>query len=190
MREAMNLRIAREHWKWPAFALCIAAGIAALGPDEEIAVVQAAATPVLVRTSSADLPAALPRRQTLAKLGADPFAPRSWTPPAASTVVHAAPVEAAPIQPAAPPNPYRFAGNVQHGGTIKVVLAAGERIHVVKRGDVIDDLYRVDAVSRNAATLVYLPLGLEHQLAYTPEAVPSSAVPSGPLAGNLPPGRP
>jgi hypothetical protein len=189
MHERMNLRIARKHWKWPAFALCIAGSIAVLGPDEKIAVVQAAASPVVVPTSPANLPAALPRRQTLAKLRADPFAPRSWTPPAASTVVHAAAV-AAPTQPAAPPNPYRFAGSVQHGGTIKVVLAAGERIHVVKRGEVIDGLYRVDAVSRNAATLVYLPLGLEHQLAYTPDAVPSPAVPSGPLAGNLAPGRP
>jgi hypothetical protein len=163
----MNLRTVRKHWKWALFSVCAAGGIAALGPGDEIAAVQAAPSPVIVRTASVNVPAALPPRQTLSRLRADPFAPRSWTPPAAPPPVQA-PAELAPAQPAAPLNPYRFAGTVQHGGTLKVVLAAGERVHLVKAGDVIDELYRVAAASRNAVTLVYLPLGLEQQLAPNP----------------------
>jgi hypothetical protein len=72
------------------------------------------------------------------------------------------------------------------GGILRVALAAGERIHLVKGGEIIDDLYRVEAVSRDAVRLVYLPLGVEHQLAYTGDAPQPAAAPSGPLARVVP----
>jgi hypothetical protein len=186
----MNFGIARRQWKWALLiSVCIAGGIAALGRTDEVASASVATpSPVLVNASSVNPSFTLPARQTLGRFRVDPFAPRSWVPPPAPTPVQATTPVAA--EPAVPPNPYRFAGTVQQGGLLRVVLAAGERIHLVKGGEVIDELYRVDAVSRSMVTLVYLPLGVEQQLAYATEAAPSPAAPTGPLARSLPEQRP
>lgn len=172
MVRRMNFAAARRHWKWPLLASAgIAGAIAALDRNQPVASVIAPASAV-AGVSSFDLPAALPVRATLGRLRADPFA---------APAVHAPPVQAAsaPPEPAAPPVPFRFAGTLQHGGILRAVLGAGERIHLVRGGEVLEDLYRVHAVSRNTVTLIYLPLGIEQQVAYAPDA-PSAA--PGPVA--------
>jgi hypothetical protein len=162
----------------------VAAGLAALGPSQKAEAVLAVPRPFVGEASSTTQPLSLAKRESLGRLRSDPFTPRSWTPPAAPQPP--APVISAPAEPTAPPNPYRFAGTVRYGGILRVALAAGERIHLVKGGEIIDDLYRVEAVSRDAVRLVYLPLGVEHQLAYTGDAPQPAAAPSGPLARVVP----
>jgi hypothetical protein len=160
----MRFGVARRHWKLGLLASAgVAAGIAALGPSQKAEAVLAVQRPFVGEARSATRPLSLPERESLGRLRSDP-------PPA----------------PTAPPNPYRIAGTVRYGGILRVALAAGDKIHLVKGGEIIDDLYRVEAASREMVRLVYLPLGIEHQLAYTGEAPQTPAAPSGPLARNVP----
>jgi len=134
--------------------------------------------------------AALPMRETLDRARSNPFAPRSWEPrrpkPVAQPVAQTPP----PTPPAAPPLPYRLAGSVQHNGRVTIVLAAGDRIHFVRPGETIDDMYLVRAVSRDAVTLVYTPLGIEQVATYAAETSPVQGPTSSPaqvVAEALPP---
>ena len=163
MVRRMNFAAAHRHWKWPLLASAgIAGAIAALYRNEPVASVITPASAV-ARASPVAVPSGLPARATLGRLRADPFA---------APAVHAPPAQAAsaPPEPAAPPVPFRFAGTVQHGGILRAVLGAGERIHLVRGGEVLDELYRVQAVSRDTVTLVYLPLGIAQQVAYASDA--------------------
>jgi hypothetical protein len=121
----------------------------------------------------ANASAALPARETFGPARRDPFAPRSWEPPRPAPV--AQPVAESPPPPSAPPLPYRLAGSVRYDGRLTIILEAGERIHFVRPGEVIDNVYLVRAVSRDAVTLVYTPLGIEQRITYVPEAGPARA---------------
>jgi hypothetical protein len=121
---------------------------------------------------------ALPMRETFGRARIDPFAPRSWEPRRPTQV--AQPVPETPPPPVPPPLPYRLAGSVQHNGRLTIVLAAGDRIHFVRPGEVIDNVYLVRAVSRDAVTLVYTPLGIEQRITYVAEASPAPASTSSP----------
>lgn len=179
----MRFGIAPKHWKLGLLvSACVAAGIAALGPSEKAEAVLAVSNPIVGSTSST--PPSLAKRQSFGRLRVDPFAPRSWAP--AAPAPQAARENSAPAEPMAPPNPYRFAGTVRYDGILRVVLAAGERIHLVKGGEIIDDLYRVEAVSRDVVRLVYLPLGIEHQLAYAGDAPQAPAAQGAQLARSAP----
>jgi hypothetical protein len=99
----------------------------------------------------------------------DPFADRRPKPAAAARLERApsAPVEpvAVPLPPpSAPPVPYTFIGRLSEAESTTVFLAAGDRNLVVKPGDVIDNNYRVDAVTDNAVSLTYLPLNVKQTL--------------------------
>jgi hypothetical protein len=182
----MNFGIARRHWKWLLLlSVCSASGIAAFGPTDDRAPV-ASVRAVPETAASFNSPTTLPAREMLGRARIDPFAPRSWTPPPSAPVQ----TTEAPAEPVLPPVPYRFAGMIQHNGVLRVVLAAGERAYLVKAGEVLDDLYRVHAVSRSAVTLVYLPLGIEQQLAYVADTALASAAAPGPFARSLADQRP
>jgi len=181
----MRFGIASRHWKFGLLlSACVAAAIAALGPSEKAETVLAVPRAFAGNPSSSRPPLSLPKRESPGRMRGDPFASRSWTPPPAPAP-QPAPEVSAPA-PTAPPNPYRFAGTVRYGGILRVALAAGERIHLVKGGEIVDELYRVEAVSREMVRLVYLPLGVEHQLAYTGDAPQTPAAPNGPLARVVP----
>ena len=47
----------------------------------------------------------------------------------------------------------------------QALLAEGERLHIVRVGDVLDGRYRVSAVGRARVDLVYLPLNQTQSLA-------------------------
>ena len=180
----MRFGVARKHWKLGLLLSAgVGAGIAALGPSQKAEAVLAVQRPFVGEAPSATRPLSLPKRESLGRLRGDPFASRSWTPPPAPAP---APEISAPAAPTAPPNPYRFAGTVRYDGILRVALAAGDKIHLVKGGEIIDDLYRVEAASREMVRLVYLPLGVEHQLAYTGDAPQAPAAPNGPLARVVP----
>ncbi len=115
----------------------------------------------------------LPERRALGRQRGDLFAPHSWEPPAPLSPPQVQ-QEAAP-QP--PPNPYRFAGTVQYGGSRKVLLTRdGDRIFEVAVGEVLEPGFRVQAVTSDAVTLLYEPMNAPLTVALTfPEATPSAA---------------
>jgi hypothetical protein len=103
--------------------------------------------------------AALPARESLGKLRGELFGFASPSVPraAARAALHAA-------APTPPPMPYRLAGQVVHDGAARVVLARDERVITVREGDKLDDDYRVESITPDGVTLVYLPLGTREQL--------------------------
>jgi hypothetical protein len=52
----------------------------------------------------------------------------------------------------------------EDGGPPAALLAEGERLHIVRVGDVLDGRYRVSAVGRARVDLVYLPLNQTQSL--------------------------
>ena len=126
------------------------------------------------------LPTALPARQTFAKARIDPFAPRDWTPRPPPAPVQAAPQP--PPAPSVPPNPYRFAGTVHYGGSLKAVFIRDEKVHIARQGETLEGGYGVRSVAREAATLVYTPLGIEQRMALASDIAPSPLPPGSPLA--------
>lgn len=121
----------------------------------------------------------LPQRSEFDARG-DLFAPRSWAPPAPARPP--APKPPAPAQPPAqeaapapPPNPYRFAGTALQNGVLKTFLVAGDRLFEVRVGEVLEQGFRVESVTREAVVLVYEALGTKHPIELTPALVPAQA---------------
>ena len=164
---------------WLAFAAAAAAAVAWLPrPDN---------TPE--REAKAQAPqagggfAALPRREAIDTSATPLFAAPA---PQAPRV---APAAQAPVTPSAPPMPYRVAGSVFQEGAQRPVLARGDAVLAVREGDTLDGVYRVEAVTADLVTLVYLPLGQRYELPVNsalaidaPGSRPAVAGASGPPA--------
>ena len=91
----------------------------------------------------------------------DLFPSQRWTKPKALATVTEQPVIAAPVvvaAPTAPALPFQFVGRLGDRDDLQVFLQSGEKLYVVRQGDVIEDTYRLDRVSANELSLVYLPL--------------------------------
>ncbi|MFJ4065794.1 hypothetical protein ACIPW4_10890 [Pseudomonas sp. NPDC089996] len=91
----------------------------------------------------------------------DLFPAQKWTKPQALTTVTEQPVAAAPVvaaAPTAPALPFQFVGRMGDRDDLQIFLQSGEKLYVVRQGDVIDSTYRLDRVSANELDLVYLPL--------------------------------
>jgi len=108
--------------------------------------------------------ATLPSREALPPLRGDPFSRERQerrasasrpTPPAAPDAVEA------------PPNPYRFAGEVRQAGSARRFLVRGNDIFEVSEGDVLSDGYRVEAVTEKEVVLLHIGTGLRQTLAQT-----------------------
>ena len=61
----------------------------------------------------------------------------------------------------APTNPYSYAGKVVEDGQVMVFLTDGTKNHVVKTGDVIDGVWKVQAIRPPQLFLKYMPLKIE-----------------------------
>ncbi|HEX6267875.1 MAG TPA: hypothetical protein VFZ81_13390 [Burkholderiales bacterium] len=158
-----------ERWKWRAILLAaVATGPAAFMAPSEDDVLEGpvrSAVALTLPERPADAPLALPPRRMMSKRGRDLFAARS-VPAPASTPTPAQPE--APVAPSAPPNPYRFAGTALYDGGVKNFITLGDRIYEVKPGMVLDGDYRVQSVTPDSVSLVYLPLGIEQRLVHGP----------------------
>jgi hypothetical protein len=86
----------------------------------------------------------------------DLFAVSSWTPPPPPRA--ATPVLPPPA-PTAPALPFTYIGKKLEGAVWEVYVARGEQSFVLRAGSVIDNTYRVHAVSPPSLSLIYLPLG-------------------------------
>ena len=100
--------------------------------------------------------------RTLGDSTHDPFAMEMEMPPPlelnrASAAAPSAPADL-PLPPAAPPLPFTYMGKLLSGPEAKVFLALGDRNLVLREGDTVDSIYRVDKIAAGAITLVYLPL--------------------------------
>ena len=93
-----------------------------------------------------------PAQAEAEKHAVDPFARRSFAPK----------VEAAPQAPTVPPLPFRYVGKMIEDGELQVFLARGEESFSLrggqKKGQKVDEQYRVDKVTENRVTFTYLPL--------------------------------
>ncbi|BCJ07265.1 hypothetical protein PUR31_04320 [Pseudomonas mosselii] len=103
--------------------------------------------------------AGLPRDEATSP-SRDLFPSQQWTPPQALATVTEQPVVTAPVAaaPTAPTLPFRFIGRMGERDDLQIFLQSGDKLYVVRQGDVIDDTYRLDQVSATELSLVYLPL--------------------------------
>jgi hypothetical protein len=129
--------------------------------------------------------ATLPSRQTIGKPRGEPFGARSWAPPAP---VRRQVVEAPP-KPVAPPLPYRIAGQVTYDGGMQVVLAREDRVFTVREGEMLDNVYRIESITPDAVTFVYLPLDERQQLAVGGLRLEMAAPPTVARVNGTPPSR-
>ncbi|ANI03871.1 hypothetical protein A210_14895 [Pseudomonas putida SJTE-1] len=91
----------------------------------------------------------------------DLFPTQQWTTPKTLATVTEQPVMTAPVvaaAPTAPELPFQFIGRMGDRDDLQVFLQSGEKLYVVRQGDVIEDTYRLDRVSASELNLVYLPL--------------------------------
>ena len=147
----------RRRWTVISLAAMATAIAVWLGPEDSDRQVADIAAPVerdRTQSSSATaraqqpLATQLPTRQPIGRQRGDPFSPRTWAPPPQQQAQQA---EA----PRPPPNPYRFAGTVQHDGKRKVFLMTGNRVVEAKEGELLEEGFRVKSVTSEAVTLIY-----------------------------------
>ena len=154
---------------------CIVAALAVLHQARPSAAPKNRPSAYVGGVTSVGQPIVLAARNQLPPLRTNPFAPRAEPspPPAAPSPQ----VEGPPPGPQVPPMPYRFAGKVTYGGKSRVALTAGDRIHLVVEGDAVEGGYVVSKISPDKVTLVYTPLGIDHELAYVADAGAPAAAP-------------
>lgn len=88
----------------------------------------------------------------------DLFVARSWTPPPPP------PPPATTEVPTAPPLPFTFLGKKLEGQGWEIYLSRGEQTLVVKRGTVLDGVWRADQIEPPLLSMTYLPLGQSRSL--------------------------
>jgi hypothetical protein len=137
--------------------------------DPAVAAVTAVVTPAKGKapgvSATASSAAAVAPIKDLSPAG-DLFAARSWKAAPALGTVTEQPVVVTPVVqvPTAPPLPFQFVGRLDDRSDLQVFLQDGEKIYVVRKGDVIDKTWRIERISDEELSLVYLPLHLSQTL--------------------------
>lgn len=91
--------------------------------------------------------------------GEDVFGRQDWNPPPPP------PAKAPPPPPpSAPPLPFTYLGKAVADGAWQVYLSRGDRAYIVREKEVVDGIYRVDAIAPPLVTFTYLPLNQVQQL--------------------------
>lgn len=97
-------------------------------------------------------------RAPAGKVNAEPFREFSWyvAPPAPPKVIE---------KPAAPPLPFLYLGKMADNGQYTVFVERGGRNYGLRQGDLIDGVYRVEAIASGTLTMMYLPLNEKQSMA-------------------------
>lgn len=86
--------------------------------------------------------------------GSDPFAAKSWAPQRTAARVIPPPESV----PAAPPLPFEYVGQMEGRDGLVAYLAREGEFLSAKAGDALGADYRLESVSPEALTIVYVPL--------------------------------
>lgn len=81
----------------------------------------------------------------------DLFTARNWNPPPPPPVPAPAPV--------APALPFQYLGKKLEAEAWEVYLGQGEQTYIVREGQVLNGMYRVDKIAPPTLALTYIPLG-------------------------------
>lgn len=109
------------------------------------------------KTASAIAPeAAATPAETPAPGVTNVFPAQTWQPPP--------PPPPPPPKPTAPPLPFQYGGKLMQGDEWVVFLFQQKRQHIVRAGDAIDNLYRVEAIMPGRIEFTYLPLKQKQEL--------------------------
>lgn len=128
---------------------------------QEDSVEPSAGKPTATKTVANTEPVAAGLSRDKASASGDLFPAQQWTQPKALATVTEQPVVAAPVAeaaPTAPVLPFQFVGRLGDRDDLQVFLQSGEKLYVVRQGDVIEHTYRLDRISATELDLVYLPL--------------------------------
>jgi len=108
------------------------------------------------------------RRRPSTEPDSETFGPRSFRPappkPPKGQQSAVAGAPPPPPPPQAPPLPFAYVGRLVEDRDTTVFLASGERNLIVKPGEVIDNLYKLEEVGERALVLTYLPLSQRQSL--------------------------
>lgn len=121
------------------------AGSTAVASAERIQLERLEARQQALEAAAQGQPAAMPKAAL--------FGSVSWAPPPPPP-----PPPAPPPKPVAPPFPYAYMGGLTEDGVRTAFFNTGERALVVKAGDTVDGVYRVDQLSDRQMQVTYLPL--------------------------------
>lgn len=99
-----------------------------------------------------DLRLAALDRRGLDDMKTDLFASKSWYVPPPP------PPPQPPPKPTAPPLPFAYLGRMIDGGSTVVFVSSQDRNRILRVGDVVDQVWRVDAVEGSRMKFTYLPL--------------------------------
>jgi hypothetical protein len=69
-----------------------------------------------------------------------------------------------PPPPTAPALPYIFLGKYSEGELQLVILSRGNRVITASKGDVLDNMYRIERIEANNVIFTYLPLNTSQTL--------------------------
>lgn len=75
-----------------------------------------------------------------------------------------APPVAAPAKPVPPKPPFIYVGLIEESGRLKVVLAQGEQLHIVVKGEEFGGSYRLEEIGSEEIVVIYLPLEARQSL--------------------------
>lgn len=67
-------------------------------------------------------------------------------------------------KPTSPVLPFTYLGKLNDAGQVTVFLSAGSKSFVVKTGDVVAQVYRIDEIKPPTMTMTYLPLNIKQTM--------------------------
>lgn len=88
------------------------------------------------------------------------------------------PNTAAAVKPVPPKVPFSYVGMIEEAGRPKAVLAQGDQLLIVSKGEEFGGSYRLEDIDTDQAVVTYLPL--DARQAVTPGPVPGAPVIPGP----------
>ena len=106
----------------------------------------------------------LPVRRDLTPAGRDLFG----TPPRPPAPPRVEPEAVPPPPPTAPPLSFTLVGSFEtEGGGTVYYLAEADKVHVVRPGEAVNEVYRLEAAAADRLELLYLPLAIKQTLLFS-----------------------